>query len=131
MPKCHILFYQETEEDAPVVEWLRELQGSNEKAYIKCRAALGRLAQEGHELRRPAADFLENGIHELRIKAGRVNYRLLYFFHERTASVVVHGLTKEDEVPKADIKRAIERKEKFILNPKKHTFTGEIDDENT
>ena len=117
--------------DAPVVDWLKELSDTNERAYVKCRAALGRLAQEGHALRRPEADFLENGIHELRIRFSKVNYRLLYFFHERTTSVVVHGITKEDEVPKIEIQRAIERKEKFISNPKDHTFTGDIDDEKT
>jgi phage-related protein len=130
MPACHVLFYQETKEDAPVVEWLRELRDTNERAFKKCVAAIERLAQEGYELRRPEADYLENGVHELRIRLQRVNYRLLYFFHERTTSVVLHGLTKENEVPKIDIKHAIERKVKFIENPKEHTFIGEID-ENT
>jgi len=28
-----------------------------------------------------------------------VNYRILYFFHDRTATVLSHGLTKEGRVP--------------------------------
>lgn len=112
-----------------MVDWLKELRQTNVKAFIKCRAALARLSLLGHELRRPEADFLQNGIHELRIRLGSVNYRLLYFFHERTASVVVHGCTKEDILPPTDIKRAIARKIAFTANPTTHTFKGEIENE--
>ena len=59
---------------------------------------------------------------------GSVNYRLLYFFHGRTVSVVAHGLTKEAAVPAADIKQAITRKAAFVANPAAHTFKGEIND---
>jgi putative component of toxin-antitoxin plasmid stabilization module len=128
MPKSHIVFYQEAAGYSPVVNWLRELRSTNAKAHIKCRAAIIRLALIGHELRRPDADFLRDGIHELRIHCGSVNYRLLYFFHERTNSVVVHALTKEDIVPIADINRALARKAAFTANPFAHTFNGDIDD---
>jgi len=40
-------------------------------------------------------------------------YRLLYFFHGREVSVLAHALTKEDEVPKTDIGRAIKRMNLF------------------
>src|SRR5882724_2303809 len=110
MPSIHVVFYQEKEGDAPVVEWLKELNATNPKAYDKCRAAVVRLAVLGHELRRPEADYLRDGIHELRVRLGSVNYRLLYFFHGQTVSVIAHGLTKEAAVPAGDIKRAITRK---------------------
>ena len=42
------------------------------------------LALFGHELRRPKADFLRDGIYELRAREGRANYRVLYFFHGST-----------------------------------------------
>src|SRR5579862_7955409 len=113
MPKSHVVFYQEKAGDAPVVDWLRELNATNEKAHEKCRVALARLALLGYELRRPEADFLRDGIHELRIHLGSVNYRLLYFFHVRTDSIVVHALTKEDAVPAVEINRAIARKAAF------------------
>ena len=50
-----------------------------------------------------------------------MNYRMLYFFHGRTAAVVSHGLVKEAEVPPKEIDKAIERKRKFEKNPKGHT----------
>ena len=84
MPAIHVVFYQETPGDSPVVDWLTQLNETNPKAYDKCRAALARLAFHGHELRRPEADYLRDGIHELRVRFGSVNFRLLYFFHGRT-----------------------------------------------
>ena len=75
----------------------------------------------GHELRRPEADLLRDGIHELRVKKGRVNYRLLYFFTGGQA-VILHGLTKEDVVPDIEIERALRRKAEFDSDPLKHTY---------
>ena len=86
------------------------------------------MALLGHELRRPEADYLRDDIYELRIRSGSVNYRLLYFFHGRTVSVVAHGLTKEAVVPAASINQAIARKAAFTANPSAHTFKGEIND---
>jgi putative component of toxin-antitoxin plasmid stabilization module len=128
MPSIHVVFYQEQEGDAPVVDWLKELRQTNAKAFLKCRAAIARLALLGHELRRPEADYLRDDIHELRVRLGSVHYRMLYFFHGQTISVIAHGLTKEAAVPAADIKRAIARKAAFTINPTAHTFRGEIDD---
>ena len=127
MPACHVVFYQEKDGEAPVVDWLKNLRQSDAKAFIKCRAALTRLALLGHELRRPESDYLREGIYELRVRLGSVNYRLLYFFHQRTVSVVAHGLTKEDAVPATDIHRAIARKSAYALDPAAHTFKGAID----
>jgi putative component of toxin-antitoxin plasmid stabilization module len=128
MPTTHVVFFQEADGRSPVVDWLKELRVTDAKAFIKCRRALVRLSVLGHELRRPQADLLRDGIHELRIRKGSVNYRLLYFFHGRFVSVVSHGLTKEEAVPVADINRAIARKEACNTNPRLHTFSGEIDD---
>lgn len=100
----------------------------NPKAFDKCRAAIARLALLGHDLRRPEADYLREGIHELRVRLGSVNYRLLYFFHGRTVSVLAHGLTKEAAVPATEIHQAIKRKAAFAANPTAHTFTGNIQD---
>jgi phage-related protein len=78
------------------------------------------LAALGHELRRPHADVLSDGIWELRVRVGRVNYRLLYFFHGKDVAIVAHGLTKEAGVPDADIERAIERRARYVKKPEAH-----------
>ena len=125
MPRTDVVFYQEAERDVPVLDWLKELRRSNQKAYETCIAAIERLGEFGHELRRPLADFLSDGIYELRIRKGRVNYRILYFFHGKNVAILIHALTKEDVVPKADIGRALRRKKAFEADPGTHTYTEE------
>jgi phage-related protein len=125
MPRTHVAFYQEAAGEPPVVNWLRELLRTNERAWSNCRARIELLAQSGHELRRPAADYLRDGIYELRAKQGHVQYRLLYFFHGRQVAILAHSLTKEDKIPDVDIERAIKRKKLFEANPKEHTYESE------
>jgi phage-related protein len=125
MPKTQVIFFREKGGKAPVVEWLADLMNSNQKAWANCRAKIGLLADFGHELRRPAADFLRDGIYELRAKQGHMQYRILYFFHGRNVAILAHSLTKEDEVPDVDIERAITRKKLFASNPKEHTYESE------
>ncbi len=81
-----------------------------------------RLEAKGHELRRPAADFLRDGIYELRPSHRGVNYRILYFFVGKNVVIVSHGLQKESEVPAVDIDRALERKKRFEEDPVAHTY---------
>jgi hypothetical protein len=60
--------------------------------------------------------------HELRVRFQRVNYRILYFFHDQKA-VLSHGLVKEQDVPPGDIDLAIRRRTKYQNDPKKHTYS--------
>ena len=66
-----VLFFKEDDGSVPILEWLDELP---EAVYVKCQARLRRLKTLGHELRRPEADYLRDGIYELRVKYQRVNY---------------------------------------------------------
>jgi len=122
VPQTDVRFYCEAGDTAPVLDWLDQVGRRNQRALDKCRAAIERLATKGHELRRPEADILRDGIYELRIRVGRVNYRILYFFHGRAAAVLSHGLVKEKVVPKADIDRAVARKKRYTADPKIHTY---------
>ncbi len=88
-------------------------------------ARIRRLAEEGHELRRPETDLLRDGIHDLRAKRGNVNYRILYFFHAQNVAILAHALTKEDKVQPADIERAIRRRAAFLRDPERHTYFEE------
>lgn len=122
MPQTDVYFYQEAKGAVPVLDWLRELERTNRRAAEKCEAAIERLAEFGHELRRPQADFLRDGVYELRVRVGQVNYRLLYFFHGQGVAILAHGLTKEKKVPEADIDRAVERKKRFEADPEAHRY---------
>lgn len=115
--------FQDEAGDVPYLEWIESLP---RKAQDKCRVRLERLQEMGNELRRPEADYLRDGIYELRVKHQRINYRILYFFHGRTAVIVSHGLQKERVVPPKEIDIAVDRKEQFILDPEKHTPEEEL-----
>jgi len=113
------VFYREADGAVPVLDWLR---GLNEKARDKCVVRIERLGELGHELRRPEADYLRDGIYELRSHFQAVNHRVLYFFHGREIVVLAHALAKEREVPASAINIALERKRRFEKDPQAHTL---------
>jgi len=126
MPRTQLIFFKEGDGTVPVRDWLVELKRRNRRAFAKCVVRVRRLAELGHDLRRPEADLLRDGIYELRVREGRVNYRLLYFFHGRNVSILAHALTKEDQVPKTDIERAVRRKAAFESDPGTHSHEEDI-----
>ena len=117
MPRTRVVFYQELDGSCPFLDWLERL---TQRARDKCVIRLERLQEMGHELRRPEADYLRDGIYELRASFQGVHYRILYFYHGTIAAVVSQGLVKEQAVPPKEIDRAIERKKQFEANPARH-----------
>jgi len=131
MPKTTVILYCEEDGSCPFLEWLDE---QSVKAQAKCLLRVERLRELGHELRRPEADLLRDGIYGLRASLQGVNCRILYFFHGTVAAVVVnhvavrtvaHGIVKESAVPPKEINRAVERKKRFEANPAKHSLSVE------
>jgi phage-related protein len=97
------------------------LDGLSEKARDRCAVRLEMLERCGHGLLRPHAGFLTSGIYELRAQVGRVNYRVLYFFHGQGVAVVSHGFVKQRAlVPLAEIQRALEHRRRFQADPHGH-----------
>ena len=89
---------------------------------------LRRLGQMGHELRRPEADLLRNGVYELRVGLHGVNYRMLYFLHGNIAATASHGLNLWNaEVPPVEIDRKQFARMKHDENPS--PFDGDEADE--
>jgi phage-related protein len=119
VPRTRVYYYRDGDGKVPMNDWLARLPS---KALAKCLAYLARLQSEGHELRRPIADYLRDGIHELRPNWAGVHYRLLYFFHGNDAVVVSHGLMKEGRIPGVEIDRAVERMNRFKGDPGSHLF---------
>jgi len=120
LPRIEVVFFREEDGTVPVVDWLAEMPAA---ARAKCLVRLDRLEELGHELRRPEAEYLGNGIYELRTKHHGVNYRMLYFFHGKIAAVASHGIVKQQAaVPPQDIVKATQRKARFVTNPRRHTF---------
>jgi phage-related protein len=129
MPATDVAYYRDLDGSVPVREWLRELRCRDQRAAEKCVAQIGLLRSMGHELRRPVADYLRDGVYELRAQVGRSQHRILYFFHGRNFAVLVHGLTKEKKVPAKEIDRAVSRMQLFKQNPKSHTFRKDLSDD--
>src|SRR5258708_6817687 len=74
--------------------------------FSHVRAVLSLLADKGHELRRPHAENIGDGLYELQVKFYCENLRMLYFFHGRTIAVVSHGFSKERKIPPGEIEAA-------------------------
>jgi len=119
MAKSRVVIYREEDGSVPFVDWFRELPTH---AKDKVLVRVERLRQLGHELCRPEADFLRDGIYELRATTRGVHYRVLYFFHKQIAAVLAHGVIKESAVPNRDINLAIRRRLLFEADPSKHTL---------
>lgn len=119
-----VLLFREQDGSAPFLKWFGRLP---ELAQVRCRARLSLLEEFGHLLRRPAAEYLGGGIFELRIRVERVQYRILYFFHDRSTAVISHGLVKKGaRVPRGEISRAVARMERFLTNPEAHTLGRDV-----
>lgn len=123
MAQTEVFFFREPkDESVPLLEWLDQLPT---KVKAKCTERIDRLGELGHELRRPEADFLRDGIHELRASYQGVHYRMLYFFAGKAVVVLSHGLTKEREVRPREIDQAVERKRMIEADFEKFTFKPE------
>jgi len=119
MPQTAVIIYQESASDAPLVDWLAALP---EKVQAKCNAKIERLAELGYEMRRPEADYLRDGIYELRIGHRGTNYRILYAFIGHQIALLTHGIVKENRVPPKEIDEAVLRKAKWEADPNTHTY---------
>ena len=123
MAQTEVFFFREPKDQSmPLLEWLDQLPT---KVKAKCTARIDRLGEMGHELRRPEADFLRDGIYELRASYQGVHYRMLYFFAGKAVVVLSHGLTKERKVPPREIDQAVERKRMVEADFEKFTFRPE------
>ncbi|RJR47371.1 MAG: type II toxin-antitoxin system RelE/ParE family toxin [Deltaproteobacteria bacterium] len=120
MPETEVILFSEDDGSVPLLAWLDKLPA---KAQDKCIVKIERLAAVGHELRRPEADFLRDGVYELRVSLQGIHYRVLYFF-QGTIAVISHGLIKASKVPPEEIDLAIDRKFRFAKNPARHTHQG-------
>ncbi len=126
MPPTKVKFFTSDGKVALVNQWLLTMPL---KVQAKGFALIIRLSELGYDLRRPEADYLEQGIYELRWREGSVNYRILYFFHGRDLVVLAHALTKRDQIPLKDLKLTIERKRLFEQDPKFYTYPEKISNE--
>ena len=100
----HVYFFIDEDGRSPVEELMQEL---TQKEDMKIRAYLKILKEYGHNLRRPIADYLGEGIYELRPGP----HRVFYFFFMKDSAILLHMLRKKtDKIPLNDLNLCIKRK---------------------
>jgi hypothetical protein len=107
-----VVYYETSLGRCPVEAFL---DGLDRRARVKVLAAIDLLEEEGPGLRRPYADYLRDSIYEVRVRMGRVRYRILYFFCLGTDIVLTHSIVKESErIPEEAIERALRCREDWL-----------------
>ena len=114
-----VVFYREQSGRVPVLRWLENLPAQHQ---TKCLSLIRRLGSEDDRLQFPHTRHLIDGIHELRVRFGRIRYRIFYFFWHGNIAVIAHGIVKKTSaVPPREIETARRRKSQFENNPSRHT----------
>ena len=102
----NIYYFIDERGHSPVKEFIDSLTG-NEQAKIF--AYIIELKNQGHNLRRPIADYLGNGIYELRPRDNRI----FYFFFLKDNVVLIHAIKKKTKkISQEDLNLCIKRKSK-------------------
>jgi len=110
--KWHVLYYETADGESPVEQFI---DSRKDRDQAKIFSWLSLLEKRGPNLPRPHADFLTDGIHELRIKLSGDQVRILYFFCYRDYIVLTHAFRKQSEkVPKAEIRKAQNYRADFL-----------------
>jgi phage-related protein len=98
------LFYRNVSGQCPLEEFLENLPSEDAKEVVATIAALREL---GNKARRPLADYLEDGIYELRARRFKKQFRVLYTFAGRQTILLLTGFIKKTKsVPSRRIEKA-------------------------
>ena len=117
MKSWKILYYESENGECKLSDYLDSL---SERQKAKVFSWIEMLEEYGPVLPRPYADFLEDDIHELRVKVSSKQVRVLYFFCYKDYIVLTHHFIKTtDKVPKSEIKKAKLYQANFL---KRHTL---------
>lgn len=109
MEEFRIIFYKTVGGDSPVEDFL---DGLDSKMRAKMLMSIRIVKEMGFQTRMPYSSELEDGIFELRAKAGSDISRVLYFFMVGRRLVLTNGFIKKtqktprDEIDKAKRYRA-------------------------
>ncbi len=109
--KWQLVYYELADESVPVKDFI---DGLDELEQAKAFNWMRSLGEKGPTFPRPYADYLRDGIYELRLKLSGDNERILYFFCFKDFIVLTHQPTKHTKkVPDGDIEIALQRKTNF------------------
>ncbi len=107
-------FYRSRRGDEPALDYVR---AQVKPHHAKIGRALAALEELGCLARRPLADYLQEGLYELRVAVEGHQHRLLYFFHGQESAF----LKKDSAVPAEELARARRRREDWLERFGSHT----------
>lgn len=122
MPGTAVLFYRESHR-VPVLEWFEEASRETREEAI---ATIELLERFGYHLTSTHAKNIGGGIYELRLRVGRVQSRILFFFHGQGLVVLACAFEKEGTVPTGWIETASDYKAAFERDPPNHYAEVEL-----
>ena len=106
-------FYETQSGRCPIREFLDGLKGANLDDFAAIMAGLAKLRNRQYH-RPPLSKAIRGELFELR-HVGKLNTRVFYFFAKGRRIIAVHGIrNKAQEIPKKDLKVALERKEDWL-----------------
>ena len=112
MSKYEIVFYEKTNGEQPVKEFLLKL---NTKMRAKMVSTIVILSEHGHELREPYSKHIDEGIFELRAKFGSDITRVLYFFYVDGKIILTNGFIKKTQkTPGEEIAKAKKYRDDYL-----------------
>ena len=106
-----IIYHKLANGDKPVKLFIDKLDS---KLKVKMMFSVKLLKELGYKLREPYSKHLEDGIFELRVKAGNNISRVLYFFYVGNKIILTHGFIKKTQkTPREEIERAKAYRKEF------------------
>jgi phage-related protein len=99
-----VIFYRSASGKCPIEQFVEDLPVEDAKEVL---ASIAALREMGNTARRPPADYLEDGIYELRARRLKKQFRILYTFAGRQTILLLTGFVKKNKaVPKERLKKA-------------------------
>src|SRR5258708_40058110 len=117
-----LVFRPDRGRSSPFGKWLSDLKTNEPSAYKKCLYVISYLIQSGPTgLAMPNAKLLRDGIWELRTRAGKVRYRILFFICWKNIACISHGFKKggrgsSEDPNNEEIEIAIHRRQLVIAD---------------
>ncbi len=92
LPSWRVIFYQDARGRLPVSDWIHGLPGQAQGRVLK---TIGLLKEYGVRLGMPHCRHLRGKLWELRVAAGRQDYRILYAALIGQRFIVLHAFSKK------------------------------------
>ena len=111
-PHWETIPYRKSNGEEPVIVFLDSLY-PKEKAKVLRSIKL--LEEFGMELKGPHIEYLEDGIHELRIKLSTNIFRIMLFHFQDNKIILLHGFQKKTQkTPTREIARAKQYRDAYL-----------------